>query len=281
MNGKEVRSWLARSLIGIAEPQEVKSMLQWWLEFRLGWKASDWLLKEEEPVSAEKLVQIHADLAELQTGKPLHYVLGEAWFAGKRFLVDQNVLIPRPETEELIDWILADWPDKIGFRVIDLGCGSGIIPISLKLARPNWDIVGADVSLSALAVAQHNAVLHQTELEWLEMDMLNNILPGNFDLVISNPPYIPQKEAATMTRQVVDFEPGLALFVPDEAPLLFYRRIAALAKNQKILKAIYLELHKNKALETSALFEVYSSKKVIQKDLNGHDRMLRIIYDAG
>jgi len=281
MNGKELRSWLTRALIGVADVLEVKAMLQVWLEFRLGWKSSDWILKEEEILDDAVITQFQQDVEQLQTRKPLQYVLGEAWFAGNRYLVNKNVLIPRPETEELVEWILTDWPDKGGFRVIDLGTGSGIIPITLKMARPNWEIFGADISKEALTIAHKNATIHETEISWITLDMLTADLPGDFDLIISNPPYIPQSEASEMTQQVVAFEPELALFVPDNMPLLFYQRIAELSIKQKNLKAVYLELHKNKALETSALFEVISSEKTIRNDLNGHPRMLRVNYTRG
>lgn len=281
MNGKEVRSWLTRGLFGHAEPREVKAILQWWLASRLGWQMSDWLLKEADELTDKQMAQLQSDLEALQSGKPLQYVLGEAWFGDKRFLVDENVLIPRPETEELVHWILSDWPNKPGFRVIDLGTGSGIIPISLKLARPDWEIVGVDISPTALQIARQNAELHDAQVDWQLLDMLQDDLPGNFDLVISNPPYIPVKEAETMTRQVREFEPSIALFVPNEKPLLFYERIALLANSSKNIQAVYLELNKNKAMETNALFNVDSSKKTIRDDLNGHQRMLRIIYTTG
>lgn len=281
MNGKEVRSWLSRELIGVATASEVKALLTWWLEARLGWTSTDWLLKAEEEISIDQQLQLEMDLVALKLGKPLHYVLDEAWFAGKRFLVNENVLIPRPETEELLAWVLEDWPNQSPFRVIDLGTGSGILPISLKLARPDWEIVGADISAAALTVAQKNAALHQVDINWLALDMLQDNLADQFDLIISNPPYIPDSEADTMTKQVVAFEPHLALFVPDQTPLVFYENIARLARQQAELRAVYVEMHKNKALETSALFNVNSSKKVIRKDLNGHERMLRITYTAG
>jgi release factor glutamine methyltransferase len=191
------------------------------------------------------------------------------------------VLIPRPETEELLTWILEDWPDQAGLKVIDLGTGSGILPICLKLARPNWDITGIDISAAALAIAQKNAAFHHVQIDWLELDMLHAELPGKFDLILSNPPYITVPEAADMAKQVVDFEPHQALFVPETDALIFYKRIARWAENQPGLKAVYMELNKNKALETSALFDINSSDKLIRKDLNGHDRMLRVFYAKG
>jgi len=281
MNGKELRRRLSRDLVGIADAGEVKAILQLWLACRLGWHSSDWLLREDETIPDETILLLEDDLAQLRLGMPLQYVLGEAWFGGKRFFVNENVLIPRPETEELVAWLLDEWPDKTNFRVIDLGTGSGIIPIMLKQARPNWTVFGLDISASALAIAEKNVQLHQVAVEWQLCDILIESLPGNFDLIISNPPYIPQSEADSMAKQVKDFEPELALFVPDSSPLLFYERIKQLVAFQPELQALYLEMDKNKALDTSALFCSKSSEISIRNDLNGHPRMLRVSYANG
>jgi len=281
MNGKELRSKLTSALIGFVEPQEVRAILKLWLEHRLGWQATDWLLREDDVIPLDKLALIEVDLVQLQAGRPVQYVLGEAYFGGKRFLVDENVLIPRPETEELVTWLLADWANKPGLRVIDLGTGSGIIPIMIKIARPDWEVSGVDISPSALAIAKKNGEFHQAAVHWYEIDMLKEELPGSFDLIISNPPYIPKAEASFMAKQVLEFEPALALFVPDVSPLLFYERIKELSQSQIDLKAVYLEIDKNKALETSALFDSTSTKKIIRNDLNGHPRMLSVTYPSG
>ncbi len=276
MNGKELRQYLIRSLLGSAEPSEIKAQVQWLLAKRLGWGLLDVLLKEEEEIPEQIRVQLMSDVAEMQTGKPLQYVLGEAWFAGRNFEVDENVLIPRPETEELVDWVLSDWPDKAGFRVIDLGTGSGIIPICLKLARPGWEVHALDISPAALALAQRNAYRLGAKVVFHQLDMLEDDLPMAYDLIISNPPYVPQSESAAMSEQVRAFEPGLALFVPDHDPLLFYRRIAEITSGLPETQAVYMEIHKDKSLYVSNLFGLTSSNTLIKKDLNGHDRMLKV-----
>lgn len=218
-------------------------------------------------------------IVRLLNGEPLQYITGVQWFFGKPFQVNTSVLIPRPETEELVQWVIDEWQDKNDLTILDIGTGSGCIPISLKLKLPAASIAAIDVSKSALTVALQNAQQHQAEIFFLEMDFLKEDQwekLGQFDIIVSNPPYIPEQERDTLERNVRDFEPGTALFVPDTDALLFYRHIARFAKEHLSPDgAVYCELHRDYAQATQAMFEAMSYKTTLRKDMHGNDRMLR------
>lgn len=218
-------------------------------------------------------------IVRLLNGEPLQYITGVQWFFGKPFQVNTSVLIPRPETEELVQWVIDEWQDKNDLTILDIGTGSGCIPISLKLKLPAASIAAIDVSKSALTVALQNAQQHQAEIFFLKMDFLKEDQWekfGQFDIIVSNPPYIPEQELDTLERNVRDFEPEIALFVPDTDALLFYRHIARFAKEHLSPDgAVYCELHRDYAQATQAMFEAMSYKATLRKDMHGNDRMLR------
>src|SRR5690606_14099445 len=168
-------------------------------------------------------------LIQLKEHRPIQYILGETEFYGLKFFVNENVLIPRPETEELIEWILHDLENK-NPHIIDIGTGSGCIPITLKTQLPSAEIYALDFSEKALDTAKNNAEFHQTEIHFSQNDFLKmdfDSLP-NFDIIVSNPPYIAESERTYMHKNVLEFEPASALFVPDDDALIFYKRIAEL-----------------------------------------------------
>jgi protein-(glutamine-N5) methyltransferase, release factor-specific len=225
----------------------------------------------------EQYVQSSAGLAE---GKPLQYELGYAWFMGRRFEVNEHVLIPRPETEELVQWIIDDNKTATDMKILDVGSGSGCIPISLKLALPDAMITSCDISEQALVVARKNGDDAQADVEWLQLDFLNEqrqeALPG-FNIIVSNPPYIPAGEEKTLHDNVVKYEPHLALFVPDDDALLFYKAIAMFGK-QHLLQggAIYCELHVDYAVATKTMFiEEGYTQVSLKEDMHGNLRMLK------
>lgn len=216
-------------------------------------------------------------LLELKQKKPFQYVLGETEFYGFRFFVNKDVLIPRPETEELIEWILDDKP-KPNSSIIDLGTGSGCIAVTLKKMLPNAEVWAMDISEKALKTAKTNSDYHQIEINFL----CNNLLEMDFeplpkfDLIVSNPPYIAKSEKSTMDESVYGFEPEKALFVPDKDPLVFYRRIAEIG--QKKLNQggkIYVEINQKLAEETQSLFLDYFTEVELRKDISGNYRMIR------
>lgn len=229
-------------------------------------------------IPSEKETQLRDAVAELLTGKPYQHILGEAFFYGLPFMVNQHVLIPRPETEELVelatDRIRKAWPGKEEFSILDIGTGSGVIPVVLKKTFPQAQVSALDVSASALAVAKKNAAQHQADITFVQGDYLTMELQGPFDLLISNPPYIGLDETTEIAASVRDFEPNLALFSPTEDALVFYRKIAT--DGLRILNEggfVCLEINQKFGRETLELFEQYHHKELI-KDLSGNDRFI-------
>lgn len=235
-------------------------------------------LDEEWREFDEKKNQFLFKLMLLKDHQPIQYVLGETEFYGMKFFVNENVLIPRPETEELIEWILKDTTNE-KLKIIDIGTGSGCIPIVLKRNLPDSEIFALDISQKAIETAKINAEFHQTEIQFIQKDFLNmdfEELP-EFDIIVSNPPYIAETEKNEMDENVVKFEPQSALFVPDENPLIFYERIIELAKQKLKLKGkIYVEINQNLAEETKELFEKSFENVKLKKDISGNFRMIKI-----
>lgn len=260
-------------LSGRYEAGELRAMWLSWLEHQTSFKASQWARLQYEPFPMDLLVDLAAVVSALQAGKPLQYVLNEAYFLGRKFVLNQSVLIPRPETEELVLWMLASLP-HLPLRIIDLGTGSGIIPISLKLERPQWELTGVDLSTIALDTARANGELLGANVKWLAGDMLHMDLP-DWDVLVSNPPYIPLNEADSLAPHVLQFEPAMALFSPTEDALLFYRSIAQRAKKAAPEKQLFLELNHEKAPEIEGLFMGMQTE--LRADLQGKARMLRVI----
>ncbi|MBV7441748.1 peptide chain release factor N(5)-glutamine methyltransferase [Weeksellaceae bacterium TAE3-ERU29] len=221
-------------------------------------------------------------LFDLQKGKPYQYVLGECDFMGNQLYINQNVLIPRPETEELIEWVIEDYKlEKTDFsgNIIDIGTGSGAIAIALKKNFPNTKVYALDISKEALEVAKRNAAINQVKIEFIQFDILQNDysdLP-KFDLIVSNPPYIPEKEKEIMQPEVVNNEPHKALFVPNEEPLLFYKKIKDFSvENLNTNGRIYLEIHQDLKEETEKVFKSDFKEVKAKKDISQNWRMLQV-----
>lgn len=260
------------ALAGLYDAGERQAMWRLWLERRLQLTSSSWLLQQFDEMPASSMEVLYEDVAALKKGRPMQYVLNAADFLGHTFVLNDVVLIPRPETEELVMWILAKLDGKAR-RVLDLGTGSGVIPIILKRERPDWQLMGVDVSVEAIHTARENASAMGVDVAWRVADMLAEEMP-DFDVLISNPPYIPLEDAITMGKNVTEFEPELALFVPSDRPLLFYERIAAIASQSAGGKHLFLELNHDKALEIQGLFGDFRSE--LKHDLQGKPRMLYV-----
>ena len=226
------------------------------------------------------LLKLRESLMKLKENVPVQYITGHAWFYNLNFEVNNAVLIPRSETEELVLEAINFLKENEGKKVLDIGTGSGCIPISIKKNIANALVTSIDVSRAAISIAEKNAAKNNVEINFVEMDFLDE---GNykdlaeFDLIISNPPYIPENEKANLNKNVVDFEPHLALFVPDNDHLIFYKKIVVFAQNhlQKNGK-ILLEIHEDFADETAALFLAEKYIVEIKKDMQGKERMLLI-----
>ena len=217
-------------------------------------------------------------IEELKTGKPYQQILGHTEFYGKKFFVDENVLIPRPETEELVELAkieIQNLKSKIqNLKLLDIGTGSGIIPIALKKHFPNSEISAIDISEKALEIAQKNADFHKKEINFIQADFLNTELTEKYDIIISNPPYIGIEENIEIEDSVKGFEPNIALFSPTSDALIFYKKIAK--DGEKYLNEngmIFLEINQKLGKETLELFSNYSESRLI-KDLSGNDRFV-------
>lgn len=213
---------------------------------------------------------------QLKEGKPYQYIIGKAEFFGETFFVDENTLIPRPETEELLE-LTIDEIQKKGLqnpKILDIGTGSGVIPIILKKYFPEAEICSMDISSKALEVAKRNAEFHKVEINFMENDYLKNCLSEGYDVIISNPPYIAIEENAEIEHSVKGFEPNLALFSPNEDALIFYRKISQDAENHlKKNGLIFLEINHKYGKETADLFQKFVSVRLL-KDLSKNDRFV-------
>jgi len=223
-------------LSGVYEPREAANIADWVMENVTGWKKIDRVVNKHIDLSATQIKKLEQVSADLLKHRPIQYALGEAWFYGMKFYVDESVLIPRPETEELVEWVVNDFQNKQqeGFSILDIGSGSGCIPIAIKKNLAWAEVKSCDVSDAALHVARQNAATLNADVQFRQIDFLmeeNWQQLGMVDVVVSNPPYIPNEEIAEMEKHVVDFEPHLALFVENENPLIFYKAIADFRRN--------------------------------------------------
>ncbi len=232
----------------------------------------------------ESQYKIYNDhLEKLAQEIPIQYVLAKADFYRLKFKVSPAVLIPRPETEELVHLIINDFKNRGAISILDIGTGSGCIPIALKMHLPKAKVYGIDISQKALEIAKENALLNRVEVDFLCDDAINIITSNypKFDVMVSNPPYIAEKEKDEMQNQVLKHEPHLALFVENENPLIFYDKIADFAiTNLKKDGALYFEINQSLGFETKKLIESKGFKAKIIKDLNNNDRIIRAKFIA-
>jgi release factor glutamine methyltransferase len=273
---------LKGKLQNLYDDREAAAIAHEVLEYITGLGKTDRLIHKERNLTAEERDKYENATASLLQGIPLQYVTRTAWFMGAAYRVDNNVLIPRPETEELVQWIVDDnKPLQKTLTILDIGTGSGCIPISLKRFLPDADVSSCDISLGALSVARKNAEALSVVVDFVSLDFLNSGARsqlGHFDIIVSNPPYIPISEKASLHINVAANEPGLALFVPDEDALVFYRAIADFGKQHLIEGGLmYCELDAAHAAETKLLFENEGYQNVsLRKDVHGNERMLRV-----
>lgn len=272
-------------LHNVYDLREASNIVDLVIEQITGWKRIERFLNKKKLLTDTQLETLNGYTLQLMQNRPVQYVLGEAWFAGMKFLVDESVLIPRPETEELVEWIMQDLKNSNSSTTIaatlDIGTGSGCIPIALKKQIRNISVTSLDVSEGALNLAQKNAVSHDTNIHFLLFDFLNEEKWAElalFDIIVSNPPYIKESERALMSKNVLDFEPSLALFVPDNDALLFYRKIASFGKQHLSQDGkIYVEINGILGKEVSSLFIKEGYQVELRKDMQGKDRMLKAI----
>ena len=287
---KELKTHFFVALKNIQDEQEIESFFFILTEYLHNLKRVDVALNPNFELSDAEVEKWNAILAQLQQEKPIQYITGEAWFYGLKFEVNENTLIPRPETEELVEWILnspiTKHPSPI--NILDIGTGTGCIPISLKSNLPQANVSAIDVSEKALEVAKRNAVSNKVEINFIQTNILevedlsqlqSSIThhPSSYNIIVSNPPYVRNLEKEEIKKNVLDYEPHLALFVEDTDALLFYRKIAQLAlKNLTPNGLLFFEINQYLGKETVELLENLGFKNIeLKKDMYGNDRMIR------
>jgi release factor glutamine methyltransferase len=235
----------------------------------------------EQELSDSEAQQLDNILIRLKTGEPIQYILGYTEFYGLPFRVNPSVLIPRPETEELVKWILTSVSSSkwVVDNILDVGTGSGCIAIALKKNLPGFKISALDISIAALQTAKENAALNEVDIEFMEADILSPGSASNerYSVIVSNPPYVTPCDKAQMHANVTDFEPHTALFVPDNDPLVFYKAIANFAaKNLVDGGMLFFEINENYGKEIVELLQSKSFSNIeLRKDLSGRDRMVK------
>jgi release factor glutamine methyltransferase len=273
----EANMRLTFQLYDLYDDREAANIADLVMENITGWKRIDRVINKEAKMSGAMEQQLEDYTKELMTHKPVQYVLHEAWFAGIKFYVDENVLIPRPETEELVDVVIKELRNERKIKILDVGAGSGCIPVTIKKNLPAADVYAVDVSEKALAVAERNAATNNVDVKFILTDILDESkwveLPS-FDYIVSNPPYIPSAEISLMQNNVTKFEPHLALFVPDNDPFVFYKAIARFAQ-EKLPPGgkIFLEMHENFAQGVKGVFSFFSDV-LLKKDMHSKERFL-------
>jgi release factor glutamine methyltransferase len=257
--------------------QEIESFIYLIFNHFMGFRRFDVNLKPDVAIPNHLELQIYDIIEQLKHNKPIQYILSTTEFYGLPFYVDESVLIPRPETEELVKWILDDYVGCIP-RIIDLGTGSGCIPIALAKNLPSAEVFAADISEEAIVTAKRNAKQNEVHVEFLKLDILADTLPylGLFDMVVSNPPYVTLKQKDRMEENVLGYEPHVALFVPENDPLVFYKAIARFAS--RCLKpngSLYFEINESLYDETVLAVCQYGFATELKKDINNKYRMLK------
>ena len=233
---------------------------------------------KDKEISGKRLDVLNEMIARLKKNEPIQYVIGAEVFCGWTFEVNENVLIPRPETQELVHWIVADWKSDAPCRILDVGTGSGCIAISLSKLLEGAEVEAWDISEGALRVARRNADRNEAQVLFRQVDVLKACTEDcRYDVIVSNPPYITESEKQDMDANVLDWEPHTALFVPDADPLLFYRRIAELGVSMlNEGGALYFEINRAYGEETVRMLEGLGYKQIeLRKDNWGNDRMIK------
>lgn len=276
---QRLRQHFQDNLPAFYDERERSSLFFQSVEKVTGYAKSRLLANSDLTFSAEQEAGLHAILVRLQAMEPVQYIVGESEFYGLSFFVNSSVLIPRPETEELVEWIISDHPNQIG-RLLDIGTGSGCIAVTLAHYLKNFAVSAIDISDKALEQAQKNAERNNCQVQFRQVDILNpaNEFEGEkFDLIVSNPPYVRELEKRQMVGNVLEHEPHLALFVSDDDPLVFYRAIALFGKDRlKESGKLYLEINENLGGETAELLSSLGYRDVeLRKDIFGRDRMIK------
>ena len=275
----ELKTLFTENLSSHFTTSEGAELYSIFIEKELGYNKFQQRQSENEILSEKQIENFRALISELKTGKPFQQILGETEFYGLKFFVDEHILIPRPETEELLELAI----EKIKARslksevikILDIGTGSGIIPIVLKKHFPQAEISAIDFSEKALKTAKRNADFHEVEINFIHQDYLNADLTEIYDVIISNPPYIGMEEEVEIADSVKEFEPKMALFSPTSNALIFYEKIAKDCENHLAKNGmVFLEINQKLGNETRELFVDVLSEVELLKDISGNERFV-------
>jgi release factor glutamine methyltransferase len=293
MKCREAEQYTRQKLIGIYDENEAANIASMLVEHLTNQSRSERLVNDVA-LTANQKEQLDQYVTRLKQHEPIQYILGEVWFGGMKLFIDENVLIPRPETEELVQWIIndvrKDFPgvferkayeaDKTHqLKIIDIGTGSGCIALALKKAMPVAEVWGCDVSEEALNVARRNGSALDIRVDFQNANFLDvnqqKHLPS-VDIVVSNPPYVPQRDKSSMQPNVLNYEPHTALFVPDNDALIFYKALIEFGKHRLHPQGkIYMEIHEDLGNDVVQLFKQEGYEVELKKDMQGKDRMVK------
>jgi len=282
---REFKLFFNEALLAIYPKTEIDSFFFILMEEKLKLQRIDTVLKPDFLITEKNLIDLKNIVKRLQKEEPVQYILGNTEFYGLTFLVNKNTLIPRTETEELVAWVLDEIKVLANNKItepsiLDIGTGTGCIPISLAKNLTSLNISAIDISPEALLIAKQNAILNKVTIEFIELDILNaESLPQEYDVIISNPPYVRELEKEEIKNNVLENEPHLALFVADENPLIFYNKIADLAKKQLSKNGIlFFEINQYLGKETLNMLVKKGFKNIqLKKDLFGNDRIIKCV----
>lgn len=279
MTIRDAKQAIIAAIEPIYDNREAVNIATLLLEELTGFSKMNQFLQKQSLISEEIVNKLTQSITRLSKGEPIQYIIGKAWFMELAFIVNAHTLIPRPETEELVDALIKYLKsrDYQNVRILEIGSGSGCIPIAIAKYCPNATITSVDISPDALEVAKTNAHQNGVIINWKQLNFLDSTdweKLGLFDIIISNPPYIRKAEAATMHTNVVAFEPPIALFVEDNDPLIFYKAIHDFCKTHLTKKgAIFLEINEVLGKETAELFKP-NYQVEIKRDMQGKERMI-------
>jgi len=281
MNLKEIQTQFHKSLSELYSRSEIDTFFYWIVEEVLQLKRIEVSLNPDIEINPKELKTIQNHLHRLQQQEPIQYILGHTEFYGMPFQVNRNVLIPRPETEELVNWIISDMKHQSKKHILDIGTGSGCIAIALKKELPQNQVSALDYSQKALDVAKQNAIINKVKLNFIKQDILNlNSLPEDIDTIVSNPPYVRHLEKEQMQKNVLNHEPHQALFVDNNDALVFYRKIIKLTLASSRCKTIYFEINQYLKGDLKKMLQSFDINTVeFRKDFRGNDRMLKLLIN--
>ena len=282
---RDIERYFITELDGLYPEGERRMFATMLFEAFLGWDRTQLLLHRDDTINQSDLLRFHWAVEDLKRYRPIQHIIGYTEFCGLRINVSPNVLVPRPETEEMVTLIIqwlesrVDNPSTAKLHILDICTGSGCIAIALKRHFPQAEVTGVDLSAKALDMAKCNALQNDSDIRFRPIDVLNKeqmgLLHGEYDLIVSNPPYVMERERTTMSHNVLDYDPPMALFVPDDDPLIFYRAIGQFASTHLKTKGLLAtEINELYGEEVRQLFETMNLDSSLNKDSRDKDRTI-------